>query len=190
MSDRPFIVGNWKMHGTRAMLGEARAIRRLGEMVLAGKAPASVDRDPHRGVRYLKEAALNGDYRALISLEKLRQKNLSHSPALEDIIDIEKERAETGDPVVAWRLAKRYRLGDGVEISSASEALWLEPAAAASPKGFPHANKAAFRLCELSISGASPAVLDVADLHWCEIASERGDPAARIILGRIATLFD
>ncbi len=28
MADRPYIVGNWKMHGTRAMLAEARAIDR------------------------------------------------------------------------------------------------------------------------------------------------------------------
>lgn len=28
MANRPFVVGNWKMHGTRAMLAEARAIDR------------------------------------------------------------------------------------------------------------------------------------------------------------------
>ncbi|HEX4847591.1 MAG TPA: triose-phosphate isomerase, partial [Novosphingobium sp.] len=28
MANRPFIVGNWKMNGTRAMLAEARAIDR------------------------------------------------------------------------------------------------------------------------------------------------------------------
>src|SRR5690606_17708538 len=31
MSERPYIVGNWKMHGTRAMLSEARAIDRAAE---------------------------------------------------------------------------------------------------------------------------------------------------------------
>ncbi|MCB2065807.1 MAG: triose-phosphate isomerase [Erythrobacter sp.] len=31
MSKRPYIVGNWKMHGTRAMLAEARAIDRGAE---------------------------------------------------------------------------------------------------------------------------------------------------------------
>lgn len=31
MSQRPYIVGNWKMHGTRAMLAEARAIDRAAE---------------------------------------------------------------------------------------------------------------------------------------------------------------
>ncbi|MDJ0977784.1 MAG: triose-phosphate isomerase [Erythrobacter sp.] len=31
MADRPFIVGNWKMHGTRAMLSEARAIDRAAQ---------------------------------------------------------------------------------------------------------------------------------------------------------------
>ncbi|MFU7528601.1 triose-phosphate isomerase [Qipengyuania sp. ASV99] len=31
MSSRPYIVGNWKMHGTRAMLSEARAIDRAAQ---------------------------------------------------------------------------------------------------------------------------------------------------------------
>ncbi|AWW74830.1 triose-phosphate isomerase [Erythrobacter sp. KY5] len=31
MSQRPYIVGNWKMHGTRAMLSEARAIDRAAQ---------------------------------------------------------------------------------------------------------------------------------------------------------------
>lgn len=31
MADRPFIVGNWKMNGTRAMLSEARAIDRAAQ---------------------------------------------------------------------------------------------------------------------------------------------------------------
>ncbi len=34
MSQRPYIVGNWKMHGTRAMLTEARAIDRGAERLL------------------------------------------------------------------------------------------------------------------------------------------------------------
>ena len=34
MSVRPYIVGNWKMHGTRAMLSEARAIDRAPERLM------------------------------------------------------------------------------------------------------------------------------------------------------------
>ncbi len=34
MARRPYIVGNWKMHGTRAMLSEARAIDRAAERLL------------------------------------------------------------------------------------------------------------------------------------------------------------
>lgn len=34
MSKRPYIVGNWKMHGTRAMLAEARAIDRSAERLI------------------------------------------------------------------------------------------------------------------------------------------------------------
>ena len=34
MTTRPYIVGNWKMHGTRAMLAEARAVDRAAERLL------------------------------------------------------------------------------------------------------------------------------------------------------------
>jgi triosephosphate isomerase len=34
MFERPYIVGNWKMHGTRAMLSEARAIDRGAERLM------------------------------------------------------------------------------------------------------------------------------------------------------------
>jgi triosephosphate isomerase len=34
MAKRPYIVGNWKMHGTRAMLSEARAIDRAAERLI------------------------------------------------------------------------------------------------------------------------------------------------------------
>lgn len=34
MSLRPYIVGNWKMHGTRAMLSEARAIDRAAQRLM------------------------------------------------------------------------------------------------------------------------------------------------------------
>ena len=34
MAQRPYIVGNWKMHGTRSMLSEARAIDRASERLM------------------------------------------------------------------------------------------------------------------------------------------------------------
>jgi triosephosphate isomerase len=34
MAQRPYIVGNWKMHGTRAMLADARAIDRAAERLI------------------------------------------------------------------------------------------------------------------------------------------------------------
>ena len=34
MAMRPYIIGNWKMHGTRAMLGEARAIDRAAQRLM------------------------------------------------------------------------------------------------------------------------------------------------------------
>ena len=34
MAERPYIIGNWKMHGTRAMLSEARAIDRAAQRLM------------------------------------------------------------------------------------------------------------------------------------------------------------
>ena len=34
MAQRPYVVGNWKMHGTRAMLSEARAIDRAADRLM------------------------------------------------------------------------------------------------------------------------------------------------------------
>ena len=34
MAQRPYIVGNWKMHGIRAMLSEARAIDRAAQRLM------------------------------------------------------------------------------------------------------------------------------------------------------------
>jgi len=34
MALRPYVIGNWKMHGTRAMLGEARAIDRASQRLM------------------------------------------------------------------------------------------------------------------------------------------------------------
>lgn len=177
----------WDLLTLAASKGEPRAQRQLGKMILANKVPLDASPDLSLGVEHLKKAAIAGDFPALIALEDLRRARLAHSPSLGDMIEIEKARAKNGDAVTAWRLAKRYRLGEGVDPSVSQEVHWLELAAATSPNDFPHANEAAFRLCEIDVAGGT-ASKNGNPLHWCEVASERGNPAARVILRRLAAI--
>ena len=160
--------------------GDARAQRYVAYIHLDTN--AKLDFDPERGVKLLSQAAREGDYAALIKLEELRQKGLAFSPSLDDLIDIEEHRAEKGDPVLAWRLARRYEEGDGVAASDMASMRWLEIAAQAPESKFPKSGEAAYKLCVLHAR-----IGDDADARdWCAAAAERGDAAAAVMLGRLA----
>ena len=58
MAQRPYIVGNWKMHGTRAMLSEARAIDRAAERLIKAEVAIAPPFTLIHATR--KEAALIG----------------------------------------------------------------------------------------------------------------------------------
>jgi len=58
MAQRPYIVGNWKMHGTRAMLAEARAIDRAAERLLKAEVALAPPSTLITAIR--KEAGLIG----------------------------------------------------------------------------------------------------------------------------------
>ena len=58
MAQRPYIVGNWKMHGTRAMLGEARAIDRAAERLIRAEVALATPATLIQAIR--KEAGLIG----------------------------------------------------------------------------------------------------------------------------------
>ncbi len=167
--------------------GAVTAKRYLAYILLDDKTPAGDGEALFKGVALLKEAAIAGDYAALIRLENLRRRGLAHSPSLEDIVAVETARAENGDPVAAWRLAKRFEIGEGVAASETGMAKWLEVAAEAAPVDFPKASEAAYRLCELNALGREtkdPA----AARHWCAIAAENGHAGAAIVLRRLAQL--
>ena len=177
----------WRALKAGAEAGDARAQRRLAAMILDRNLPKGEAVDLFAGVELLKQAARAGDYVALIRLEDLRQRRLAHSPSLADMIEIETVLAGAGDPVAAWRLAKRYDMGDGVPASETGAAKWLEIAAAAEPARFPKAPDAAFRLCELNALGdetRDPA----AARRWCAVAAENGHAGAAIVLKRLALL--
>ncbi len=58
MAQRPYIVGNWKMHGTRAMLAEARAIDRAAERLIKAEVAIAPPFTLIHAIR--KEASLIG----------------------------------------------------------------------------------------------------------------------------------
>lgn len=58
MAQRPYIVGNWKMHGTRAMLAEARAIDRAAERLIKAEVAIAPPYTLIHAIR--KEASLIG----------------------------------------------------------------------------------------------------------------------------------
>lgn len=166
---------------------DATAKRYLAYIILDGQTPRGEEADLFRAVDLLKDAAIEGDYAALIRLENLRRQRLAHSPSLDDIIAVETARAGKGDAVAAWRLAKRYETGDGVEASETGAAKWLEIAASAEPARFPKAGEAAYRLCELNALGNETRNPDAAR-RWCAIAAENGHMGAAIVLKRLAQL--
>ncbi|MEZ5894235.1 MAG: hypothetical protein R3C58_13965 [Parvularculaceae bacterium] len=160
--------------------GDLRAMRYLGYATLDDQ--RAKPEDLKTGVALLTKAALDGDYAALIRLEDLRRQNLAHSPSLTDIVAIEKARAEAGDPVTAWRLARR--VDDGEALAGDDAAKWLAVAAAAELSDFPKAGDAAFRLCEMRASGD-----DAAEARrWCQKAADSGHAGAAIMLRRLASL--
>jgi len=167
-----------------AMAGDARAKRYVAYIMLDTAAPKDVF-DPYKGVALLTDAAKAGDYAALIKLEELRLGGRVHAPSLADMIAIETHRAQNGDPIADWRLAKRYEEGDGVAPSETETARWLEVAAQAPVSEFPKAGEAAFRLCEYYAQSAASA--DVREARrWCARAAKNGDAAAAMMLGRLA----
>ncbi len=177
----------WRLLEAVALTGGAKAQRYLGYIILDGQAPQDEQTGPGEGVALLKRAALSGDYAALIRLEDLRRQGLAHSPSLADMIAIETVRADGGDPVAAWRLARRFEEGDGVIRSETDEAKWLKVAASAALGVFPKTGEAAFRLCELQSTG--DAAHDPAEARrWCAVAAERGHAGAAIMLRRLASL--
>lgn len=171
---------------SRAAEEDVTAKRYLAYIILDHKAPKK-EADLYRGVALLREAAVAGDYAALVRLENLRRQRLAHSPSLADIVAVETALAEKGDPVAAWRLARRYELGEGVAASETASAKWLEVAASAEPTAFPKAGEAAFRLCELNALGTAGQDARAAR-HWCAVAAENGHAGAAIVLRRLAQL--
>lgn len=152
---------------------------------LAALEPGAPDSGRSAAITRLVSAARAGDDLALIRLEQLRRSGEPGAPSLDEIIAIEIARAEKGDPMTAWRLARRYEEGDGVPVSNGEMIRWLRIAGDEAAGDYPKARDAAYRLCEIYGRGAgAPTDLDAARL-WCERAAGAGHSGAAIVIARL-----
>lgn len=129
--------------------------------------------------------ARDGSDRALISLEQLRRSAAENAPTLAQIIGVEKARAEKGDPMTAWRLARRYEMGDGVEVSPTEMLRWLKVAASVDNEGYPKAKDAAYRLCQAYGRGEGVAADQAEARAWCRKAAGAGHAGAAMVIARL-----
>ncbi|MEE2693032.1 MAG: hypothetical protein VX640_15990 [Pseudomonadota bacterium] len=180
----------WADLHARAAAGDARAQRRVALMLLKQAAPVrcAADECAADAVDYLKRAARGGDTVALVTLEKMRAEEAAHAPSVEDIVAIETERAERGDKMTAWRLAKRYQTGDGVEPSASQSVRWLTEVASGDSAAYPKTTEAAYRLCEIYGQGAGVPADDKKAQSWCERAAQAGHAGAALVLAQLQRL--
>lgn len=178
---------------TRPQLGEAtRAQRNVARALLTGSggAPCESRACRDQAVSLLLEAARAGDTTALLMLDEMRLTADPAAPAVEAIVAIERARAEAGDAVMAWRLARRYLNSETDVIDEQLYVTALQVAASADGVRFPYAREAAFRLCEAHAAGAGVAAdLNVAT-QWCRRAAINGHAGAAISLARLRQADD
>ena len=177
----------WTLLQPLAARGHFRAQRYLAFMLIEGNAPVACDAGGcgAQAVELLSDAASRGDNNALIVLEAMRASDPPYAPDDEAIIAIETKRARRGDAMTAWRLAKRYREGDGVAVSEVEALKWLKVAGKGNASLYPYADDAAFMVCEAYASGAGIKRNVRAAKKWCRRAAKNGHSGAVIALGRL-----
>ncbi|MBB5517413.1 SEL1-like repeat protein [Amphiplicatus metriothermophilus] len=158
--------------------GSPRALRKAGLALLA-------ENEPARAVYLLRRAALDGDYPALVALERLRRAGGPNAPSLADMIAIETALAEAGDPVAAWRLVRRHETGEGVDPSAEEAVRWLKIVARKENAAYPKSAEAAFRLCEIYARGEAVPADETAARGWCAEAARRGHAGAAFALAQM-----
>lgn len=160
-----------------------KAERYVAMMLLDNRAPQNgeLEAQRQRAVAHLLSAARSGDTHSLIRLEALRAERPNEALSKE-IIAIEKARAQSGDVVLAWRLARRYRHGDGTLIDPHQEEVWLRQVAKTA--SFLHTHDAENRLCEI-YSDTNSRRKTAQAFAWCDKAAKNGNHAAAITLARM-----
>lgn len=153
----------------------------IGLAVLAAAFGAQASVRPPE-IDALIEAARAGDRGALVRLATMTERAEPGAPSLDEIIAIERLLAEAGDPVMSWRLARRYEAGDGVTPSTIEMIRWLKATARAEDQSYPKVREAAFRLCGVYGRGEGVSADAAEAAYWCERAADAGDAAAAMIL--------
>lgn len=133
----------------------------------------------------LISAARSGDRGALVRLADMNAKGDACAPRLDTIVGIETALAESGDPVMSWRLARRYETGDGVAASTHDMIYWLEKTANSDDRSYPKVAEAAYRLCQVYGGGFGAPSDERKAGSWCRRAAADGYPAAALALARL-----
>ena len=176
----------WAALEPLAKKGHYRAQRYLAFMLLQGNAPVDCGNQcADQAVALLLDAATRGDNNAVIVLEGMIASGQSYAPGEADMLAMETKRAKAGDPVMAWRLAERYRNGEGVAPSPEKAVRWLRVAAKGDASTYPKAADAAFRLCEAYARGEGVAPDAGEALNWCKRAAKAGHKGAAIMIARL-----
>lgn len=185
MAERPYIVGNWKMNGTRAMLSEARAIdrsaQRLMKVEVALAPPFTLIHAVHREVEQIgvgaqdchpgPDGANTGDVSAMMAADAgAKFVILGHSERRQDhgednaLIEAKVSAAtEAGLRVILC-------CGETEETRDAgnAEAFVCDQLRASLPKGFDKAEEAltiAYEPIWAIGTGRTPTPQDIASMH-------------------------
>lgn len=176
----------WMLLSPLATKGHYRAQRYLAFMLLEGNAPIDCgDACASRAVDLLIDAASRGDNNSIIVLEGMRASGQSYAPSDPRMLEIERLRADRGDPVMAWRMAERYRTGEGVEQSDNDAIRWLKIVASTQGRVYSKSADAAYRLCEIYLRGDGVIENIREATYWCRRAAKKGHSGAVIVLARL-----
>ena len=208
MAQRPFIVGNWKMHGTRSMLAEARAIDRAAERLIKVEVALAPPATLIHATR--KEASLigvgaqdchpaeNGAHTGDISAAMLKDAGagftiVGHSERRTDHEETDEMVRAKADAVIAANMNVIVCVGETEQQRDAGEA---ESVVASQLKGsLPQGDNVADRVTVAYEpvwaigTGRTPTVEDVSAMHnairrvLCEMYGEESGAAVRILYG-------
>ena len=208
MAQRPFIVGNWKMHGTRSMLAEARAIDRAAERLIKVEVALAPPATLIHATR--KEASLigvgaqdchpaeNGAHTGDISAAMLKDAGagftiVGHSERRTDHEETDEMVRAKADAVIAANMNVIVCVGETEQQRDAGEA---ESVVASQLKGsLPQGDNVADRVTVAYEpvwaigTGRTPTVEDVSAMHnairrvLCEMYGEESGAGVRILYG-------
>ena len=176
----------WALLAPLSENGYYRAKRYQAFMLLEGNAPVECEPDlcASQAVTLLLDGARRGDNNAIIVLEAMISSEASYAPTEEQMISIERQRADEDDPMTAWRLVKRIDAGT-LDETPENTVRYLKVVSKGDPNIFPYATDAAFRVCQAYATGEGVDENISSARRWCKKAADRGYNAAVMALGQL-----